>query len=160
MANLTTNFTNSKKGKFGSTMGVTSIIAILVVLVLVVFAALSYTTSKADYSLAKKTSEVTAAYYAADSKAEEQTAAIIAAAKQTGWQRSFLTRVAPAEGETVPELSVQADGTHVVFTENIDKTQELQIELLVTEDGKVSRLKWQIAPIGDWEPDNSLNVIK
>jgi flagellar basal body-associated protein FliL len=127
------NHTNSKKGKFGATMGVTSIIAILVILVLVVFAALSYTTSKADYSLSKKTAEVTTAYYEADARAEERTAEAARSAQP---------------------------GTRISFTEKIDETQELQVTLLISEDGKVSRLKWQVAPSGDWTPDTSLNLIE
>lgn len=154
------NYTNSKKGKFGTTMGVTSIIAILVILVLVVFAALSYTTAKADYHLSKKTAEVTAAYYEADTRAEELVSTIARAAWFSDWRSSFPELIVPTEGETAPVLSEEPDGAHISFTEKIDETQELQVELLVSEDGKVSRLKWQVAPTGAWEPDTSLDLIQ
>jgi flagellar basal body-associated protein FliL len=160
MANLTTNNANSKKGKFGTAMGITSIIAILVVLVLVVFAALSYTTSKADYSFAERTAKVTTGYYAADTRAEELTAAIAESAKQNDWQRSFLTNWKSADGESIPAIDVQSDGTHITFKETIDDKQELQVELLVANDGKISRAKWQVASTDEWEPDNSLNLIQ
>jgi hypothetical protein len=160
MSNLTTNNANSKKGKFGTAMGITSIIAILVVLVLIVFAALSYTTSKADYSFAERTAKVATNFYAADTRAEEMTAAISVAARQNDWQRSFLTNWKSADGESVPALDMQSDGTHITFNESIDNTQELQVELLVTNEGKVSRVQWQVASIGEWEPDNSLNLIQ
>lgn len=147
------NHTYSKKGKFGTTMGVTSIIAILVILVLIVFSALSYTTSKADYSLAQKTSRSTTSYYHADMRAEEKAAeAKKVVDKGEKWQDDF-----SVEGCVLTDT---ADGTKISYAVEIDTERELAVELLVSHDGSIVRDRWQVIPTSEWEPDTSLPVMQ
>jgi hypothetical protein len=141
----------SKKGTFGTTMGVASIIAILVILVLIVFAALSIITAKADLNLSKKTADMTSEYYKADSAAEVKLAEVAGAAQGgSGWQ-SLL-------GD---EYTVTEDGgdTVVAYETPIGDDKALSVKLRVTAAGDVSRELWQVHSTGEWEGNNDIQLI-
>jgi hypothetical protein len=141
----------SKKGTFGTTMGVTSIIAILVILVLIVFAALAVTTSKADLKLSEKTAMMTTAYYEADSAAEAKFAEVAEAVKSgPGWQGSL------GEGYTVTD----EDGVAVVaYDVHIDGDRSLFVRLSVSDDGGVSRDLWQVRFVNEWNGNNDVQLM-
>jgi hypothetical protein len=141
----------SKKGTFGTTMGVTSIIAILVVLVLIVFAALSITTSKADLNLSERTAEMTSEYYAADSAAEDMVAEVAEAARGgAGWQERL--------GD---EYSVtEEDGRTVVrYDVPIDENKALSVRLGVAASGDVSRELWQVHSTSEWSGSDDIQLM-
>jgi hypothetical protein len=141
----------SKKGTFGTTMGVTSIIAILVVLVLIVFAALSITTSKADLNLSERTAEMTTEYYAADSAAEEKVAEVAEAVRGgAGWQ-----------GTLGDEYSVtEEDGRTVVsYDVPIDENKALSVRLGVSAGGDVSRELWQVHSTSEWSGNDDIQLM-
>jgi hypothetical protein len=141
----------SKKGTFGTTMGVTSVIAILVVLVLIVFAALSITTSRADLNLSERTAEMTTEYYAADSAAEEQFAEVAEAARGgAGWQDRL--------GD---EYSVTEEGdlTVVSYDVPIDENKALSVRLGVTAGGDVSRELWQVHATSEWSGNDDIQLM-
>jgi hypothetical protein len=141
----------SKKGTFGTTMGVTSIIAILVVLVLIVFAALSITTSKADLNLSERTAEMTTEYYAADSAAEEKVAEVTEAVKDgDGWRDKL--------GD---EYSVtEEDGRTVVrYDVTIDENKALSVRLGVAANGDVSRELWQVHSTSEWSGNDDIQLM-
>ncbi|MDR1495481.1 MAG: hypothetical protein LBS67_00970 [Clostridiales Family XIII bacterium] len=141
----------SKKGAFGTTMGVVSIIAILVVLVLIVFAALSITTAKADLTLSEKAAEATTAYYRADAEAEEKFAEVAAAARAgAGWRDKL------GEGFTV---AAEGAETSVTYEIPIDDKRELAVRLRVAPDGGVSRTLWQVRSTEAWEGNNDIQLI-
>jgi hypothetical protein len=140
----------SKKGTFGTTMGVTSIIAILVILVLIVFSALSITTSKADYTLAQKTATATTEFYAADSAAEEKLAEVAAAVKKGGDWQARLKNLG---------YEVEKDA-YVSYDITINENKALFVKLHVKSAKKIIREQWQVQSTTEWEPDNSLDVIK
>jgi Na+-transporting methylmalonyl-CoA/oxaloacetate decarboxylase gamma subunit len=149
----------SKKGTFGTTMGVTSIIAILVILVLIVFSALSITTSKADYTLAEKTAAATTDFYKADNEAETKLAEVAAAAGGGGAWQDALT----AKGYQVDSGKDPKDGSihsMVSYDVVIDENKSLFVELNVYESGNIDRVLWQVRSTSDWEPDNGLAVIQ
>jgi hypothetical protein len=146
------NNANSKKGTFGTTMGVTSIIAILVILVLIVFSALSVTTAKADLTLAEKTAAVTSDFYKADSVAEEKVAAVDAAVRDgVGWQDKLR-----AEGYAV---TAGATGDTVSYEVEVNDKKSLKVELTVSADGQIDRTLWQVVPTGEWEPDQDMGQL-
>jgi hypothetical protein len=143
------NNTNSKKGTFGTTMGVTSIIAILVILVLIVFSALSITTAKADLTLSEKTAAVTSEFYKADSIAEEKVGEVDAEVQAgAGWQ----DRLRDAG------YAVRADaaGDIVAYEVEINENKTLKVELTIAANGQISRTLWQVVPTGEWEPDRDI----
>jgi hypothetical protein len=143
----------SKKGTFGTTMGVTSIIAILVILVLIVFSALSITTSKADLTLAEKTAAATSEFYKADSAAEKKLAEVSEAVKRGGDWQNRLTK----DGYAVESTG---NGRDVSYDVKIDDAKSLFVVLTVDSDGHIERTLWQVRSTTEWEPDNSLAVIK
>ena len=141
-----------KKISFGTSMGVSSIIAILVILVLVVFSALSITTSKADLKLSQKTADSIKAFYEADAAAEDKMAEIDALlaggnAWQAEAQRAGFAVSAGEYGETL-----------VSYTIPVDEYRNLNVELLVSSDGKMARRLWQIVPANEWVADEGLNL--
>ncbi|MDR2157424.1 MAG: hypothetical protein LBO81_06575 [Clostridiales Family XIII bacterium] len=140
------NNANAKKGTFGTTMGVTSIIAILVILVLIVFSALSITTAKADLTLSEKTAAATGDFYKADAVAEEKVAEVDAAVRAgPGWQ----DRLREAGYAVTPGVS----GDTVTYEVGINSQKTLKVALTVAVDGRIDRTLWQTLPTGEWEPD-------
>jgi hypothetical protein len=143
------NNTNSKKGTFGTTMGVTSIIAILVILVLIVFSALSITTAKADLTLSEKTAAVTSEFYRADSVAEEKVAEVDAEVQAgAGWQDRLR--------EAGYDVRAGASGDIVAYEVAINESKTLKVELAIAADGQIARTLWQVVPTGEWEPDRDI----
>jgi Na+-transporting methylmalonyl-CoA/oxaloacetate decarboxylase gamma subunit len=128
-------------------MGVSSIIAILVILVLVVFSALSIATSNADLVLSEKTSDSVQAFYAADASAEEIVAAVAAAAAEgKDWEAKIAPFVSSVDGELV------------FYTVVIDKNRNLEVNLRVAPDGKITRELWQVVPSTEWVADDTIHV--
>jgi hypothetical protein len=141
----------SKKGAFGTTMGVTSIIAILVILVLIVFAALSITTAKADLNLSERTAAATSEYYVADSAAEERLAEVAEAARGgAGWQDRL------GSGYSVSE---EGGAVMVTYDVPVDDGRAMYVRLKVAADGGVSRELWQVRSTDEWESDNDIQLI-
>jgi hypothetical protein len=141
-----------KKGRFGTSMGVSSIIAILVILVLIVFSALSLTTARADYRLSLRTADSVTGYYAADSEAERIFARLAAAAADgEDWRQAALE-----EGCILVDGK---DGTLVSYSVIIDENKELRVELLAMGNG-ITKEHWQIVHSSEWEADTGLNVIR
>jgi Na+-transporting methylmalonyl-CoA/oxaloacetate decarboxylase gamma subunit len=141
----------SKKGAFGTTMGVASIIAILVILVLIVFAALSITTAKADLNLSEKTAEMTTGYYEADSRAEEMLAEVVAAARGgEGWTDRLGAEYTVSDEDGAVSVSYESP---------LDDNKALFVKLRVTADGGVSRELWQVRSTGEWNENNDIQLI-
>jgi hypothetical protein len=147
----TVNNKISKKGTFGTTMGVTSIIAILVILVLIVFAALSVTTAKADKTLSEKTAEATTEYYVADSAAEEKVAEVAEAVRGgADWR-----------GKLSDEFTVTEEGAaaSVSYEVPMGGNRELAVRLSILPDGSVSRSLWQVRSTDEREGNNDIQLI-
>jgi hypothetical protein len=145
----------SKKGKFGTTMGITSIIAILVILVLIVFSALSITTAQADLRLSEKTAVATADYYEADAAAEKALSEVaIAVTRMEDWEAA-----AAKAGFTAEKTAEHVWTISGSFT--IDANKELQVEATVTPNAEVAveKVRWQTVPTGSWEADDDLNLV-
>jgi hypothetical protein len=144
------NHTNSKKGRFGTTMGVPSIIAILVILVLIVFSALSIMTAKADLNLSEKTAASIRNYYKADSEAEDRLAEAVDAVKN-------------GKSDVLPDIyqiKKVDGGTQVVYNIPIDQGKGLSVELLITDSGKATRKLWQVVSTTDWKPDTNVELFQ
>jgi hypothetical protein len=147
----TANHKISKKGSFGTTMGVASIIAILVILVLIVFAALSLTTAKADLTLSEKTAEATTDYYRADAEAEDRFAELAAAVKDgAGWKDRL------GDGFTVTD---ESGGAVVSYSVANGRNKELAVRIRVASDGTLTRELWQVRSTDEWQGDNDIQLI-
>ncbi|MCI8538831.1 MAG: hypothetical protein HFF18_09270 [Oscillospiraceae bacterium] len=126
-------------------LGGSSLLVVFAVLALTVFALLSLSTVRADARLGDASSEAVRGYYAADCQAQE-----------------ILARL--RSGETPEGVDAQPEESSIwtsrcTYAVPISDTQELQAEVLVNSvDGSYSILRWQAVPVGEWSPDDSLNV--
>ncbi len=172
-----------KKRKMSFTsVGGSSILTIFAVLCFIVFALLSLSTAKADRTLADKTVQATENYYKADLKAEEILAEL------RGGEIKEVRPVWLPELEDYPWISKEAvgelnpisatalkivtnSGAEVISTAGkdrsiysyscpIDENQELQIRIRLTgptpDDYEI--VDWKKAYIGEWTPDDSIEV--
>jgi len=142
----------SKKGTFGTTMGVTSIIAILVILVLIVFSALSITTSKADLNLAQKTARATSDFYIADGSAEENLAEIAGIVKSGNSYDGILISMGY-------DVVSDGDDTLVSYDVPINSNKSLFVTIRVGKDGSLDRESWQVRSTSVWQTSEGLDLI-
>lgn len=126
-----------KKRKMSFTsVGGSSILTIFAVLCFIIFALLSLSTAKANRVLAQKSVDAINRYYQADTQAEE----ILAQIRQ---------------GQ-VPE-GVEKDGNRYAYSCPVDDNQQLTIEVEY-RDNEVRILKWRKEYIGDWQPEDKIEV--
>ena len=135
-----------EKGGFSPpALGGSSLLVIFAVLALTVFALLSLSTVRADTRLADASAKAVEDYYAADCQAQE-----------------ILARLRNGER---PEGVEEEEPISNIFryTVPISDTQELQVEVwkysdVESEQGEYRILRWQAAPIGEWSPDEGLDL--
>ena len=126
-------------------LGGSSLLVVFAVLALTVFALLSLSTVRADVRLGDAAADSVCGYYRADGKAQE-----ILARLRSG--------ECPAEAELHPEDAWTLMDRYT-YTVPISDTQELQVEVLVDEVGSgYSVQRWQAAPTGEWEIEESLEL--
>ncbi|MBD5118181.1 MAG: hypothetical protein HDT37_03585 [Clostridiales bacterium] len=143
-----------KEGMAPPALGGSSLLVAFAVLALTVFALLSLSTVRADVRLADASAQAVTDYYAADCQAQ----AVLAYLRT---------------GETVPGAFPEDLVIQITFTEYVDRpgervdayaipisdTQELQVEVVWHGAGyDYEILRWQAVPVGEWEPDDHLNV--
>lgn len=127
-----------KGGMAPPALGGSSLLVAFAVLALTVFALLSLSTVQADVRLADASAQAVADYYAADVKAQE-----------------ILARI--RDGGEPEGVETGLDGV-CRYAVPISDTQELQVEVELELDGGYTVLRWQAAPVGEWAPDDTLNV--
>jgi len=120
-------------------VGGSSLLVVFAVLCLTVFALLSLATVRADGRLSDASAQSVLDYYAADCAAQE-----------------ILARI--RSGEEPEGVTFWGSGPlHAGYACPISDTQELQVEVLFTDADYVV-LRWQAAPIGTVEYDDSLHL--
>lgn len=123
-------------------VGGISLLVVFAVLCLTVFALLALTTVQADTRLADAAAKAVTDYYDADCRAQEILARLRNGERPEGVEQAYL------------------DGVIYRYTVPISDTQELQVEVEMQPgpeaDYKVRR--WQAAPTGEWESDDSLDL--
>lgn len=134
---------NRKNSRFSPpAVGGISLLVAFAVLCLTVFALLALTTVQADTRLADASAQAVADYYAADCRAQE-----------------LLARLRQGERPEGVEIT---DHT-ARYAVPISDTQELQVEVELTEEqgaggGRWRVLRWQAAPSVEWVGDESLDL--
>lgn len=129
-------------------VGGISLLVVFAVLCLTVFALLALTTVQADTRLADASAKAVSDYYAADCKAQEILARLRAGEIPEGVEM----RDWPGYGAYTASYAVP-----------ISDTQELQVEVELTEEEadynlRYQVVRWQAVPTGEWEGDESLDV--
>ena len=126
-----------KKRKMSFTsVGGSSILTIFAVLCFIIFALLSLSTAKADHVLAQKSVDAVSEYYQADTEAEEMLAQI-------------------RQGQ-IPE-GVKKNGDIYAYSCPVDENQQLTIEV-ECKGNEYRILKWRKEYIGDWQPEDKIEV--
>lgn len=140
-----------REGMAPPALGGSSLLVAFAVLALTVFALLSLSTVRADVRLADASAQAVTDYYAADCAAQE-----------------ILARL--RNGETVEGVTVKTAKVDYIdrpgglvrtccYAVPISDTQELQVEVVLYGYGAdYEALRWQAVPIGEWEPDDHLDV--
>ena len=138
-----------KEGMAPPALGGSSLLVAFAVLALTVFALLSLSTVRADVRLADASAQAVTDYYAADCAAQK-----------------ILARL--RNGETVEGVELETAKVDYIdrpaglvrtsrYAVPISDTQELQVEVILY-GGDYEILRWQAVPIGEWEPDDHLDV--
>lgn len=127
-------------------VGASSLLVIFTVLCLTVFAMLSLSTATADGRISDASAKAVTDYYAADAQAEIIFARLRAGEAVTGTDITCTIADYPDRSESVYSYAVP-----------VDEGQELQVELC-RSGGSWSVARWQLASIGQWEPDDTLTV--
>ena len=129
-------------------LGGSSLLVVFAVLALTVFALLSLSTVRADVRLGDAAAKAVQDYYAADVKAQE-----------------ILARLRNGERPDGVEIAGRlGDGIYTArYTVPISDSQELQVEVELTEawadySWRYQVVRWQAAPTGEWESDESLEI--
>ena len=129
-------------------VGGISLLVVFAVLCLTVFALLALTTVQADKRLADASAQAVADYYAADCQAQE-----------------ILARLRNGERPDGVEIAGRlGDGIYTArYTVPISDSQGLQVEVELTEawadySWRYQVVRWQAAPTGEWESDESLEI--
>lgn len=127
-------------------VGGSSLLTVFAVLCLTVFALLALATVRADARLADASVQAVEGYYEADRAAQE-----ILACLRSG---------APLPEGCAVQTATESDykGTLFSYICPISDTQQLEVEVVVEEDGGYTVLRWQARPTGEWEGDDSLNL--
>lgn len=160
---------NKGRRNFIST-GISSILMVFVVLCLITFAVLALTSANADYRLSEKVAGRTSAYYEAEGRAcdrLEEIDALLAEQYNNSenaeeYEENLINARIDFEGVNVEKSS---DGVCILFSEAIDDTEILEIELLAVysqkkEEGFYRVKKWQSVPQEQWNPDMTLPVMQ
>lgn len=123
-------------------VGGISLLVVFAVLCLTVFALLALTTVQADTRLADASAQAVVDYYAADCAAQE-----------------LLARLRNGERSQGVEFASQAGASTACYAVPISDTQELQVEVELTDGGSRWRVvRWQAMPSVEWEGDESLEL--
>lgn len=132
-----------EKGGFSPpALGGSSLLVIFAVLALTVFALLSLSTVRADTRLADASAKAVEDYYAADCKAQE-----------------ILARL--RSGEQPEGVTFSGSGLlYADYVVPISDTQELQVSVILggIADREYEVLRWQAAPIGEWSPNEGMDL--
>lgn len=158
---------NRKSGFTGA--GLSTLLLVFVMLCLIVFSVLSLSTARADLEMSQKVADRTKAYYQAQGRASERLKAIDAVLarqyNETDKKASYLqgAQTALQQDLTVTEME-NGQGLLCVYTEPINETQQLRVELQITEPEKeeayVQILSWEAEQIEDWNGDTGLPVLQ
>ena len=158
-----------KRGFTGA--GLSTILLVFVMLCLIVFSVLSLSTARADLEMSQKVADRTKAYYQAQSRASERLKAIDAVLarqyNETDKKASYLqgaqTVLRQEQDLSVTEME-NGQGLLCVYTEPINETQQLRVELQITEPEKeeayVQILSWEAEQTEEWNGDTGLPVLQ
>lgn len=163
-------------------IGSSSLLIIFLILCLAVFAVLSLSSAKSDYSLSERLAEHKTQYYEAASQAEiilDQIDSVLEEAAQTSSLSDLSSSAVFTSSSYVEDVTEVLDGAlingisiscalqdeELVISYHVPagEKQSLDVALLVTDyftsESYYKIQQWQINAAGTWEGDNTLNLM-
>lgn len=160
----------NKRDRSVISTGISSILTVFVVLCLITFAVLALSSARADLQYSEQTALRTSHYYEAEGRAnrrlKEIDAGLLEQYNSSKTENDYLNglevRFVQTEGIN---LNRTEDGVRISFSEKIDDTAELNVELSVwypdEENDRLYRIeKWQSVSSEEWNPDMTLPVMQ
>lgn len=147
-------------------IGAASIVLVLAVVCLSVFATLTLSSAKGDYTLSKKNLDRTSAYYQASNAANEQVGEI----DEKLWKlylrsknKKDYMKKAGRSFTKIKGISYNKKEKTIAFQESITQKQQLSVKLQICypkkkDDPCYEVIKWKKEAIGTWKKDDSLPV--
>ena len=134
-------------------LGGASLLVIFAVLALTIFALLSLSTVRADQRLSEASNDAVLAYYEADCKAQA-----VLAWLRTGEGQEKLQL--PDDFEVATAISNYGTYSETVlsYAIPISDSQELRVEVRIDGVNDWEVLRWQAAPVGEWEIDEGMDL--
>ena len=121
----------------GGVSGAVSLVMIFCILCLVIFSVLTLASADREYRLSEMSARNAAEYYRADYEATVIVAAL--------------------RGGTEPEADIDWDGETAMFLLPMGESLGLDVAVSV-HGGAYEILRWQTVYLGNWEPDEFLNL--
>ncbi len=160
-----------KKQASFTAIGSSSLLVVFLVLCLTTFAILSLSSAKSDYSFSERMAEHKSNYYEASSHAEDILADIDRLLEQTYKsgpmdRQAYLDALSLAfitSSSTPCSFSTQSGEPVISYQVQVDDRQSLFVELKVTDPSESPNyyeiLTWKTSPSGQWESDDTLNLM-
>lgn len=147
-------------------IGAASIVLVLAIVCLSVFAALTLSSAKGDYSLSQKNLNRTSAYYQASNAANEQVGMIDEKLwklyRKSKGKKDYMKKVRRSFAK-MKGISYNTKKKTIEFQESISEKQQLSITLKIDypkkkDDPCYEVIKWKKEAVGTWKKDDSLPV--
>ena len=147
-------------------IGAASIVLVLAIVCLSVFAALTLSSAKGDYSLSQKNLDRTSAYYQASNAANEQVGVIDEKLwrlyRKSKGKKDYMKKVRRSFAK-MKGISYNTKKKTIEFQESISEKQQLSITLKIDypekkDDPCYEVIKWRKEAVGAWKKDDSLPV--
>lgn len=147
-------------------IGAASIVLVLAIVCLSVFAALTLSSAKGDYSLSQKNLDRTSAYYQASNAANEQVGVIDEKLwrlyRKSKGKKDYMKKVRRSFAK-MKGISYNTKKKTIEFQESISEKQQLSITLKIDypkkkDDPCYEVIKWKKEAVGTWKKDDSLPV--
>lgn len=147
-------------------IGAASIVLVLAVVCLSVFATLTLSSAKGDYTLSKKNLDRTAAYYEASNAANEQIGTIDEKLwkfyKKSKNKKDYMKKVRRSFSR-MKGISYNNKEKTIEFQQTMTGKQQLSVKLQICypkkkDDPCYEVVKWKKEAVGTWKKDDSLPV--
>ena len=141
---------NHKKSFPIVNMGTSLLLVVFIIICLIVFATLSLSSSLRDQKYSDQAVLKTENYYLAYSKAQKQLKEI---------DQAIINHEDLSSLKNI-EISLKDNYTYVSFKETIDKNQDLDVEIQLTQDqNRYKIIKWQEITSKEWKNESTLPLL-
>jgi hypothetical protein len=154
----------NKKNLPVTNIGTVSLMMIFIILCLVIFATLSLTDAKRDFSFSQKLADHTSEYYAASNQSEYMVAKIDEILKNTDDTTNYLNQVAAKITSDIDiPVTFESDNQSMLLSWQIDMNDSQALYTRLNIDASTHTFKilsWCEIETAEWHTDNTLKLIE